>query len=41
MKPREHLELRLAITGEGARKATLVPTSAWQERVVAIEKSFA
>ena len=41
LKPREHLELRLAITGEGARKATLVPTSAWQERVLAIEKSFA
>jgi tRNA threonylcarbamoyladenosine biosynthesis protein TsaE len=38
--PREHLELRLAITGDGARKATLVPTPSWLDRVVAIENAF-
>jgi tRNA threonylcarbamoyladenosine biosynthesis protein TsaE len=41
LKPREHLELRLAITGDGARKATLLPTAAWRERVAAIGKTFA
>ena len=40
LKPREHLELRLAITGAGARKATLLPTSAWRERSAAIGKNF-
>jgi tRNA threonylcarbamoyladenosine biosynthesis protein TsaE len=41
LKPREHLELRLAVTGDGARKATLLPTAAWRERVAAIGKTFA
>jgi tRNA threonylcarbamoyladenosine biosynthesis protein TsaE len=41
LKPREHLELRLAVSGEGARKATLVPTSAWRDRVAKIAKAFA
>ncbi len=41
LKPREHLELRLAITGDGARHATLLPTPAWRDRVVAIAKTFA
>ena len=40
-KPREHLELRLAITGEGARQATLLPTPGWFDRVAAIEDKFA
>ena len=40
-KPREHLELRLAITGEGVRQATLLPTPAWYDRVAAIEDKFA
>jgi tRNA threonylcarbamoyladenosine biosynthesis protein TsaE len=38
--PREHLELRLAITGDGARKATLVPTPSWLDRVATIETAF-
>ena len=41
LKPREHLELRLAIAADGARKATLVPTAAWRDRAAAIEKAFA
>jgi tRNA threonylcarbamoyladenosine biosynthesis protein TsaE len=41
LKPREHLELRLAMVGESGRKATLVPTSAWRDRVAAIENKFA
>ena len=41
LKPREHLELRLAIAGDGARQATLVPTAAWQDRVAKITKAFA
>jgi tRNA threonylcarbamoyladenosine biosynthesis protein TsaE len=41
LKPREHLELRLAITGEGARKATLLPTAAWRDRAASIVKAFA
>jgi tRNA threonylcarbamoyladenosine biosynthesis protein TsaE len=41
LKPREHLELRLAITGDGARQAMLVPTAAWRDRVPAIAKAFA
>jgi tRNA threonylcarbamoyladenosine biosynthesis protein TsaE len=41
LKPREHLELHLAIAGNGARKATLRPTPAWQDRVASIVKSFA
>ena len=40
LKPREHLELRLAITGEGARKAVLLPTLSWRERAAAIGTSF-
>jgi tRNA threonylcarbamoyladenosine biosynthesis protein TsaE len=40
-KPRESLELRLAITGEGARHATLLPTPAWDDRAAAIAESFA
>ena len=40
-KPREHLELHLSITGEGARNATLLPTSAWRDRAVAVAKTFA
>ena len=39
-KPREHLELRLTITSEGAREATLVPTPSWDDRVLAIEKAL-
>jgi tRNA threonylcarbamoyladenosine biosynthesis protein TsaE len=38
--PRERLELRLAITGDGARTATLLPTPSWDDRVVAIENAF-
>jgi len=41
LKPREHLELRLAITGDGARRATLLPTAAWRDRVALIAKAFA
>jgi tRNA threonylcarbamoyladenosine biosynthesis protein TsaE len=41
LKPREHLELRLAITGDGARKATLIPTAAWRDRAAAIRQAFA
>jgi tRNA threonylcarbamoyladenosine biosynthesis protein TsaE len=41
LKPREHLELRLAITGDGARKATLLPTQAWRDRAAAVAKAFA
>ena len=41
MLPREHLELQLAIAGDGARKATLAPTAAWRDRVAAIAKAFA
>ncbi|WP_395022302.1 tRNA (adenosine(37)-N6)-threonylcarbamoyltransferase complex ATPase subunit type 1 TsaE [Dongia sp.] len=41
LKPREHLELRLAITGDAARHATLLPTPAWQDRAAAIAKAFA
>jgi len=41
LKPREHLELRLAISGDGARKAVLAPTAAWRDRVTAIAKAFA
>jgi len=41
LKPREHLELHLAITGDGARKIALRPTAAWQDRVAAIAASFA
>jgi len=40
LKPREHLELRLAITGDGARKGTLVPTAAWRDRVGTIAKAM-
>jgi len=40
-KPREHLELRLAITGDGAREASLVPTAAWRDRAIAIAEKFA
>lgn len=40
-KPREHLELRLAITAAGARRATLLPSPAWRDRAVAIEQAFA
>ena len=39
-KPREYLELRLAITGDGARTASLLPTPSWHDRVVAIETAF-
>jgi tRNA threonylcarbamoyladenosine biosynthesis protein TsaE len=39
-KPRQHLELRLAITGEAARLAALLPTEAWHDRVLGIEKAF-
>jgi tRNA threonylcarbamoyladenosine biosynthesis protein TsaE len=38
-KPREHLELRLAIAGDG-RKATLRPTPAWGARADAIVTQF-
>ena len=41
LKPREHLELRLAIAGEGARRATLLPTPAWRARAAAIAARFA
>ncbi|WP_459859523.1 tRNA (adenosine(37)-N6)-threonylcarbamoyltransferase complex ATPase subunit type 1 TsaE [Dongia sp. agr-C8] len=41
LKPREHLEMRLAITGDGARQATLLPTPAWRDRAAAIAKTFA
>lgn len=41
MKPREHLELRLAIAGDGARRAMLLPTPAWRERAAAIARDFA
>lgn len=41
LKPREHLELRLAIAGDGARRATLLPTSAWRDRAAAIAERFA
>jgi tRNA threonylcarbamoyladenosine biosynthesis protein TsaE len=40
-KPREHLELRLAITGEDARRALLLPTPAWQDRATAVAAKFA
>jgi len=40
-KPREHLELRLAITGEGARQATLVPTPIWRDRAAVVAARFA
>jgi tRNA threonylcarbamoyladenosine biosynthesis protein TsaE len=40
-KPREHLELNLAITGDGARQATLRPTPSWQDRAAAIADKFA
>jgi tRNA threonylcarbamoyladenosine biosynthesis protein TsaE len=40
LKPREHLELRLEIAGEGARKASLLPTPAWQDRVAGIAGKF-
>jgi tRNA threonylcarbamoyladenosine biosynthesis protein TsaE len=40
-KPREHLELRLVIAGEGARQATLLPTPTWFDRAAAIEEKFA
>jgi tRNA threonylcarbamoyladenosine biosynthesis protein TsaE len=39
-KPREHLELRLVITGEGARQATLLSTPVWSDRVLTIENKF-
>jgi tRNA threonylcarbamoyladenosine biosynthesis protein TsaE len=39
-KPREHLELRLAIAGEGARQATLLPTAAWHDRAIAVRERF-
>ena len=41
LKPRENLELRLAITGDGARKVGLRPTAAWRDRVAAIAARFA
>jgi tRNA threonylcarbamoyladenosine biosynthesis protein TsaE len=41
LQPREHLELRLAIADDGGRKATLVPTPLWRDRVATIEKAFA
>jgi tRNA threonylcarbamoyladenosine biosynthesis protein TsaE len=41
LQPREHLELRLAIAGEGARKAMLRPTPAWRDRAAAIAARFA
>jgi tRNA threonylcarbamoyladenosine biosynthesis protein TsaE len=41
LKPREHLELQLAITGDGARRATLRPTAAWRDRVAAVAKACA
>ena len=41
LKPREHLELRLAIAGDGARKATLIPTPAWHDRAAVVARAFA
>ncbi len=41
LKPREHLELRLAITGDGARQVNLLATPAWRDRVATIAKTFA
>ncbi len=41
LKPREHLELRLAIAGDGAaRQASLVPTPQWRDRAAAVAKRF-
>ena len=39
-KPREHLELNLAITGDSARQAILRPTPAWTDRAAAIAERF-
>jgi tRNA threonylcarbamoyladenosine biosynthesis protein TsaE len=41
LKPREHLEIRLSIAGDGARQARLVPSAAWRDRVAAIARAFA
>ena len=41
LKPREHLELDLAIAGDGARKARLLATPAWRDRVAAIATALA
>jgi tRNA threonylcarbamoyladenosine biosynthesis protein TsaE len=41
LKPREHLELSLAIAGDGARQAKLLATPAWYDRVASIVKAFA
>ena len=41
LKPREHLELCLAIAPDGGRMATLLPSPAWRDRAAAIAASFA
>jgi len=41
LKPREHLELRLAMAGDGARMATLLATPVWRDRAATIAKRFA
>jgi tRNA threonylcarbamoyladenosine biosynthesis protein TsaE len=41
LKPREHLELRLAIALDGAtRQASLRPTVDWRDRAAAVAKRF-
>jgi tRNA threonylcarbamoyladenosine biosynthesis protein TsaE len=40
LKPREYLDLGFVLSVDGARKATLVPTASWRDRVASITKAF-